>query len=73
LSNGGGVRLTIARWLTPDETWVHKEGLDPDYFIPLPEFDADVEFEDTQLQAAIDFLSGVGIISIPPMVESEEG
>lgn len=73
LSNGGGVRLTIARWLTPNETWVHKEGLDPDYFIPLPEFEADVEFEDTQLQAAIDLLSGAEIISVPPVVESEGG
>lgn len=73
LSNGGGVRLTIARWLTPDETWVHKEGITPDYFIPLPEFDADVEFEDTQLQAAIDFLLGEEIISVPPVVEESEG
>ncbi len=74
LSNGGGIRLTIARWLTPNETWVHKEGLDPDYFIPLPEFDPDVEFEDTQLQAAIDFLSGEDIISVPPeVIEESEG
>ena len=73
LSNGGGVRLTIARWLTPDKTWVHKEGLDPDYFIPLPEFDPDVEFEDTQLQAAIDFLLGERIISVPPEAEESEG
>lgn len=73
LSNGGGVRLTIARWLTPNETWVHKEGLDPDYFIPLPEYDSDVEFEDTQLQAAIDFLLGEEIISVPPEVEETEG
>lgn len=74
LSNGGGIRLTIARWLTPNETWVHKKGLDPDYFIPLPEFDADVEFEDTQLQAAIDFLLGEEIISVPPeVVEESEG
>ena len=73
LSNGGGVRLTIARWLTPDETWVHKKGLDPDYFIPLPEYNADVEFEDTQLQAALDFLRGEEIISVPPEVDESEG
>jgi carboxyl-terminal processing protease len=73
LSNGGGIRLTIARWLTPGETWVHKEGLEPDYFIPLPEFNPDVEFEDTQLQAAIDFLMGETIISVPPEVEESEG
>jgi carboxyl-terminal processing protease len=73
LSNGGGVRLTIARWLTPDENWVHKEGLDPDYFIPMPEFDPNVEFEDTQLQAAIDFLMGETIISVPPEIDESEG
>lgn len=74
LSNGGGVRLTIARWLTPDEEWVHKEGLEPDYFIPLPEFDPEAEFEDTQLQAAIDYLLGEEIISVPPeVVEESEG
>ncbi|PIE80748.1 MAG: peptidase S41 [Chloroflexi bacterium] len=74
LSNGGGVRLTIARWLTPDETWIHKTGLDPDYFIPLPEYDPNAAFEDTQLQAALDFLSGEGIISVPPEeVEGSEG
>ncbi len=55
LSNGGGVRLTIARWLTPDGGWVHEIGLTPDISISLPEFDE--EFEDTQLQAAIDYLN----------------
>ncbi|MCA9875860.1 MAG: hypothetical protein KC441_19445, partial [Anaerolineales bacterium] len=66
LSNGGGVRLTIARWLTPNKTWVNQAGLTPDYFIPLPELTADAEPEDTQLQAAEDFLTGQEIISIPP-------
>ncbi|MBK8984835.1 MAG: S41 family peptidase [Chloroflexi bacterium] len=62
LSNGGGVRLTIARWLTPDETWVNE-------FIPLPETDRGEEFADTQLQAAIRYLLGETIISVPPTAE----
>ncbi len=66
LSNQGGVRITVARWLTPDGQWVHGDGLNPDIFIPLPEFDPGVPFEDTQLQAAIDFLSGKEVLSIPP-------
>jgi carboxyl-terminal processing protease len=67
LSNGGGVRLTIARWLTPDSDWVHERGLDPDFFIPLPELqeDAPEEPQDTQLQAAIDYLTGKTISSRP--------
>ena len=71
LSNGGGLRLTIARWLTPDELWVHEEGIAPDYSVRLPEFAAGQEFEDTQLQAAIDFLTGKPVIeSAPPAEES---
>jgi len=66
LSNEGGVRITIAEWLTPGELSIHENGLDPDYFIPLPEAAVLEEFEDTQLQAAIDYLQGEAIISIPP-------
>lgn len=73
LSNGGGVRITVARWLTPDHNWVHGEGLVPDYFIPLPETAEDgAELEDTQLQAAIDFLLGKPITSVPPETTKEE-
>ncbi len=57
LSNDGGIRITIARWLTPDGEWVHEEGLVPDYFVSLPEAEEE-EFSDTQLQAAIDFIMG---------------
>lgn len=56
LSNGGGVRITVARWLTPNGDWVHEVGLDPDIVIELPEdFDSTSE-EDPQLEAAIDYL-----------------
>jgi carboxyl-terminal processing protease len=61
LRNGGGLRLTTARWLTPDDNWVHETGLTPDYFIPLVEGE-----EDAQLEAAVDFLLGEEVISIPP-------
>ncbi len=30
-NNQGAVRVTIARWLTPDERLIHEVGLDPDY------------------------------------------
>lgn len=69
LSNGGGVRLTIARWLTPDSDWVHERGLDPDFFIPLPHEEERGEGPDAQLQAAIDYLLGNTVVSIPPGTE----
>ncbi len=58
LSNGGGVRLTIARWLTPDENWVHQKGLEPDYTVPLPELAEGEEFVDVQLERAVNYLLG---------------
>jgi carboxyl-terminal processing protease len=29
----GGFRLTIAKWLTPDKTWIHGEGITPDVVV----------------------------------------
>ena len=31
--DSGGFRLTIAKWLTPDKTWVHGKGLTPDVVV----------------------------------------
>ncbi len=39
LSNGGGVRLTIARWLTPDGHWIHELGITPDINVPWDRHD----------------------------------
>jgi carboxyl-terminal processing protease len=33
LSNGGGLRLTIARWLTPNRRSIHGDGITPDIVI----------------------------------------
>ena len=63
LSNNGGVRITIARWLTPDENWVNETGLEPDYLISLPEVENPDDFTDTQLQAAVDYLLGRPVVS----------
>jgi carboxyl-terminal processing protease len=71
LSNDGGVRVTIAEWLTPDKGSINEVGLTPDYYIPLPEPEDGVEFEDIQLQAAIDYLQGETIISVPPEPEPQ--
>ncbi|MCA9980851.1 MAG: S41 family peptidase [Anaerolineales bacterium] len=59
LRNGGGVRVTIARWLTPDGTWVHETGVAPDVVVLLPEVTAGMtadEFEDIQLNTAVEYL-----------------
>jgi carboxyl-terminal processing protease len=69
LSNGGGVRITIARWLTPDGDWVQDSGVAPDYTVGLPELAGEqappADLEDTQLDAAVDFLLGRPVIETP--------
>lgn len=68
LSNGGGLRLTVARWLTPDESWIHQEGLQPDILVTLQETEelttGDEGTADPQLEAAIDYLVGNSTISV---------
>jgi carboxyl-terminal processing protease len=36
LPGAGGYRLSVRKWLTPDKTWVHMEGLTPDVVVELP-------------------------------------
>ena len=62
LSNQGGLRITTARWLTPNGSWVHGEGLEPDFFVSLPDVETAEEFADTQLEAAVDYLTGQPVI-----------
>ena len=55
LANGGGVRLTIARWTTPNGSWIHQQGITPDVEVVLTQDDRDAKL-DPQLEAALDFL-----------------
>jgi carboxyl-terminal processing protease len=34
-SDGSGVHITIAKWLTPKKEWVHKKGIEPDIKVEL--------------------------------------
>jgi carboxyl-terminal processing protease len=50
LESGAGLHVTIAKWLTPNGTWVHEKGLTPDTEVK----DNPDTVEDEQLQSAID-------------------
>ncbi len=56
LINGGGIRLTIARWLTPNGHWIHGNGITPDVVVEWPQENRD-EKNDPQLKAAIESLT----------------
>ena len=51
----GAVRITIARWLTPDHHQINEEGLTPDVEVPFTEEDANAQI-DPQLNKAIEIL-----------------
>lgn len=38
LEDGSTLKYTIEKWLTPEGTWVHGEGINPDYDIDYPEY-----------------------------------
>jgi carboxyl-terminal processing protease len=52
----GAVRVTIARWLTPNERTIHEIGLEPDVVVELTEEDVTAE-RDPQLDKAIELLT----------------
>jgi len=53
LGGGSGLHVTIAKWLTPKGTWVHKKGLTPDVVVELNPKEPE---HDTQLEKAIEVL-----------------
>ncbi len=56
--NQGGVRVTIARWLTPKERQINKVGLEPDVTVEITEEDIK-NGKDPQLEKAVEVLQGM--------------
>ncbi len=54
--NAGGVRVTIARWLTPDGRQISGEGLEPEYIVEMTMEDFE-QGRDPQLDKAIEVLN----------------
>jgi carboxyl-terminal processing protease len=53
--DGGAVRVTIARWYTPDERQINEAGLKPDIEVPISEEDLTAG-RDPQLDRAVEAL-----------------
>ena len=53
--DNGAVRVTIAKWLTPNENTIHEIGLTPDYPVELTEDDRKAD-QDPQLDEAVRIL-----------------
>ena len=52
----GAVRVTIARWLTPNERHIQDEGLTPDFLVEITDEDMEAE-RDPQLERAVELLT----------------
>ncbi len=55
LENDGAVRITVARWLTPNERTIDRQGLTPDVIVEITEDDY-ANDRDPQLDKAIEIL-----------------
>ena len=55
LSNGAELRVTKARWFTPNDRAIHGEGLDPDIVVEVTPEDVEAGL-DPQLDRAVDYL-----------------
>lgn len=55
LPNGGGLHITIAKWLTPSGEWIHGKGLKPTIAVP-DDRDPSNPDKDSQLDTAINQL-----------------
>ncbi|MBI2034318.1 MAG: S41 family peptidase, partial [Candidatus Levybacteria bacterium] len=53
LAGGAGLHITVAKWLTPNGTFVHKKGITPDVVVASDENESD---NDVQLAKAIEYL-----------------
>jgi carboxyl-terminal processing protease len=58
MNNEGAVRITIARWLTPNGRTIHGVGLTPDVEVPVTQDDTNAN-RDTQLDKAIEVLKSL--------------
>jgi len=54
LSDGSELRVTIARWYTPDNLSIDQNGIAPDIEVPQPDHYGGPD--DTQLQRALEYL-----------------
>jgi carboxyl-terminal processing protease len=56
--NAGGVRVTIARWLTPEGRQISEKGLEPEYIVEMTQEDYEQGL-DPQLDKAIEVLKEI--------------
>lgn len=65
LQSAGELKLTIGKWLTPEGTWVHEDGLQPTEKVELPEYvnlliiDATKTYKENDVSAEVENLEEI--------------
>ena len=70
LPDGSNLKLTTAKWLTPNGNWVHEKGIEPDFEVPYPSYallpflDPSMEMKEGMVSPAVrtaeEMLSAIG-------------
>ena len=71
LPGAGGYRLSVRKWLAPDQTWIHGKGLTPDVVVDVPA--ENPAGSDPVLERAIELLisgSGTGTGSLDGLAKA---
>ncbi|MHB1005871.1 MAG: S41 family peptidase [Chloroflexota bacterium] len=66
LADKSSLRITVARWFTPNGRAIHETGLEPDIAVPTPEKPPASLADDAQLQAALNYLKTKSSTQGPP-------
>ncbi len=60
LPDGSNLKLTTAKWLTPEGNWIHEKGIAPDFEVPYPSYaqlpflDASIEMKEGLVSATVE-------------------
>ncbi|MBO0959069.1 S41 family peptidase [Neobacillus sp. MM2021_6] len=70
MGDGSNIKLTLAKWLTPDGNWIHKKGIKPDVVVKQPALFAAhpiqikkplaLDMNNEQIKNAQEILAGLG-------------
>ena len=74
LPGAGGYRLSVRKWLTPDQTWIHGVGLFPNINIepPADQQQPNDAVLDKGIQVVLAELAGTPVVTDPPPTHSPQ-
>ena len=53
-TNGGTLKITVAKWLTPNRRWIHEKGIIPDMILKSPTPEEQIENKKNKIDPQLD-------------------